>query len=626
MCGLVGFIGKGDRDDLAVMTGALRHRGPDSEGLFVDPETGVHLGHRRLAIIDIEGGTQPMWNEDQTVGVVFNGEIYNHRDLRRDLEARGHVFRTDHSDTEVLVHGFEEWREQLPARLNGMFAFAIFDRRRRQLFLARDRFGEKPLYYARQDSLFAFASELSAISEHRGFHTRVRQSSLQKFLAHGFLPAPNAIFEDTWKLPGGCHLSFDCTDGSLRVGRYWQFTLEPDEALAERPEGELVEELRALLFQAVERRLISDVPIGLFLSGGLDSSAVLAGAAQILRADRIRTFTVGFTEPSFDESAHAATVAAAFGTWHELERLDIDAAKTLIPYVLGRLDEPLGDASILPTYLLSRFTRRHVTVALSGDGGDELFAGYDPFAAIPWARLYQGTVPRPLHRLLRRAAEMLPVSHQNMSLDFKIRRTLAGLSYGPEIWNPVWLSPAEPRMIASLMEEPLSAEELYEEAIDLWAASQNKSNVDKTLEFYTNFYLQDGILMKVDRAAMMNSLECRAVFLDNDLVDFCRRLPTRFKYRNGERKYLLRRALDGLIPTQILRRPKKGFGIPLANWLRTVPADPPLYPLPGVRMDQIAAAWADHRSGRADHRLLLWSWLTLQTHPCAAVQLRQEAA
>jgi asparagine synthase (glutamine-hydrolysing) len=260
---------------------------------------------------------------------------------------------------------------------------------------------------------------------------------------------------------------------------------------------------------------------------------------------------------------------------------------------------------------------------LSGDGGDELFAGYDPFAALSMARLYHATAPLPLHKLLCRAAGMLPQSNRNMSFDFKLRRTLAGLSYPPEIWNPVWLSPAEPRAIAELMHEPLYAEELYEEAIGQWEAGAGKSDVERTLEFYTNFYLPDDILMKVDRAAMMNSLESRAVFLDNDVVDFCRRLPTRLKYRNGERKYLLRRALKGVIAPEILRRPKKGFGIPLAKWLREFPAEPLLAPLPGVKMDKIAAMWREHRTGRADHRLLLWSWLSLQALPASNPELQR---
>ena len=309
------------------MIGAMRHRGPDGEGEFVDGGTGVHLGHLRLAILDIAGGRQPMWNEDETVCVVYNGEIYNHSELRRRLEVKGHVFRSDHSDTEVLVHGYEEWGADLPAKLNGMFAFAVFDRRRRRLFLARDRFGEKPLYYVEQNGLFAFASELSAIAQHRDFSARVDRRSLQKFLAYGFLPSPNAYLENARKLPGGCFLVYELDRCEASVSRYWRFSLAPDDRLEIRPEGELIEELRALLSEAVRRRLLSDVPLGLFLSGGLDLSAVLWGAAKNMAGDRIRTFTVGFTEASFDESEHAATAARAFGAQHQMERLDLDAAR-----------------------------------------------------------------------------------------------------------------------------------------------------------------------------------------------------------------------------------------------------------------------------------------------------------
>ncbi|MGH7103870.1 MAG: asparagine synthase-related protein, partial [Acetobacteraceae bacterium] len=264
------------------------------------------------------------------------------------------------------------------------------------------------------------------------------------------------------------------------------------------------------------------------------------------------------------------------------------------------------------TWLLARFTRQSVTVALSGDGGDELFAGYDPFKALSPARLYQKLVPRGLHRGLQRLVDLLPNSKRNMSLDFRLRRTLLGLSYRPCLWNPVWLSPVDPRFMQELWAEPLRAEELYEEAIDCWQSAPSLDILDRSLEFYTNFYLPDDILFKVDRATMLNSLESRAVFLDNDLVEFCRRLPGRFKYRNGERKYLLKRALKGIVPAGALARPKKGFGIPLASWLRTIPATPPMEPLPGMRLDRVAQAWQEHRSGAADHRLFLWSWLSLQ--------------
>jgi asparagine synthase (glutamine-hydrolysing) len=613
MCAIVGFAGPGDRQDLSAMLEAVAHRGPDGEGQFHEPDQRLFLGHRRLAIIDLADGEQPMWDADRSVCVVFNGEIYNHRELRVELEAKGHRFLTDHSDTEVLIHGYREWGTDLPSRLNGMFAFCIYDAGRRLLFLARDRFGEKPLYFARQGKLFAFASELTAIARHSEFEARLDQRSLQKFFAYGFIPAPNALLQNTSKLPGGHAMQFDLESGALRIWKYWGFKLEPDEACLHRREDDLVEELREHLFRAVERRLVADVPLGFFLSGGIDSSAIVAAAKQFMPAHDIRTFTLGFSEPSFDESGHARSVAAALGVQQDIEWLDLDRAREDIPRLLSRLDEPSCDASVLPTHLLSQFTRRHVKVSLSGDGGDELFAGYDPFSALAPAALYEACIPKPLHGLIQSLAQNLPVSTRNISLDFKIKRTLAGLDYPRSMWNPVWMSAADPKLLKNLFEDALPAEDLYSEAIDVWEAGKGQSLVDQSLDFYTNFYLQDGILNKVDRATMMASLESRAPFLDNDLVAFCQRLPHQLKFKNGCKKYLLKRAMSGLLPSEIIDRPKKGFGLPSGQWLKSYPATPPLETISGVRMQAVGDIWQAHRQGRADHRIFLWGWLSLQS-------------
>lgn len=612
MCGIAGFVGPGDHRDLAAMMHALVHRGPDGEGRHCDPGRSLFLGHRRLAVVDIQSGAQPMWNLQHTVAVIFNGEIYNHHELRRALEALGYVFQSHHSDTEVLVHGYSAWGEDLPRRLNGMFAFCIYDVMRQRLFLARDRFGEKPLYFVRQGSLFAFASELTAFSAHSGFTGRLSITALQKFFAYGFIPAPHAILENCEKLPGGCSLTFDLRTKVLRKARYWQFLLAPDEAMLHRPETELAEELRHLVVEAVKRRLVADVPLGFFLSGGLDSSAIVAVAARLAPAHRIETFTLGFSEPSFDESAHAAAVAGALGVSHACQTLDLNRARDQMMGVLARLDEPSGDPSILPTALLAKFARKRVTVALSGDGADELFAGYHPFKALAPAEVYKALVPRPLHELLRQAAARLPLSDQNMSLDFKLRRALTGLSYPSNLWNPVWLAPLDPALQREVFERPITPEALYSEALDLWSAGSSPAAVDKTLEFYTNFYLQDGILNKLDRAAMMSSLEARSPFLDNDLVEFCRRLPHQLKMRGGQRKYLLKKAMAGVVPAVVLRQAKKGFGMPTSKWLRTVPPMPPLEPVAGVRLDSVQRAWGQHRRREADHRLFLWGWLSVQ--------------
>jgi asparagine synthase (glutamine-hydrolysing) len=612
MCGIAGFVGSGDRNDLIAMTSAQVHRGPDENGYYVDNELPVFLGHQRLSIRDAAGGTQPMWNEDNTVCVIFNGEIYNHVELRRELESYGHKFRSDHSDTEVLVHGYEQWGAGLAVKLNGMFAFVVFDSRRKRLLLARDRFGEKPLYYYKADGVFAFASELSALIRHTAVPAKADLAAVRKFFAWGYIPTPAAYYEGSAKLPAGHTLELDLSSQAASVKPYWRFRIEPDSAFEARSEASLVEELRHLLLQAVERRMVSDVPLGVFLSGGIDSSLIAAAAAQKHPPESIKAFTIGFFEKSFDESDYAKAVASHLGIDHKLKVLHIDMAKDLIPSVLSRLDEPLGDPSIVPTYLLAQFAREQVTVALSGDGGDELFAGYDPFAALGPAQIYMRVVPDFLHRLFRALAEHLPHSHRNMSFDFKVRRMLLGLSYPQSVWAPAWMAPLEPELHRELFESHADAEELYEDAKAVWESCASADPADRLMEFFTVFYLQDDILTKTDRATMMNSLESRAIFLDNDLVEFCRRLPRRFKIRNGERKYLLRRVAETLLPHEIVERPKKGFGIPIGQWLKSVPAEPPLRAVPGVSTDWVRQAWREHRLGQADHRLFLWSWLSMQ--------------
>lgn len=612
MCGIAGFVGRGDRSDLLRMTSALAHRGPDSDGFHVDEQRALYLGHRRLAIRDIAGGTQPMWDRAGTICVIYNGEIYNHETLRAELESAGHVFQTTHSDTEVLVHGYAEWGTRLAERLNGMFAFAVLDLQQERLYLARDRFGEKPLYYAFQPDLFAFGSELKALLRHNRINPSVSAIALRKLFGYGYIPAPYAFYEGTAKLPGGHCMTVDLKTLERRIECYWRFSLAPDDEMARRSDEDLADELGALLVQATERRLVSDVPIGVFLSGGIDSSAVLTAAARKVPPHNLNSFTIGFTEPSYDESRFAREVAEHVGSRHHERILDLARARDLIPEVLGRLDEPLGDASIVPTHLLSAFSREQVTVALSGDGGDELFAGYDPFDALRPAALYTSLVPAPLHRLFRSAAEYLPRSSRNMSFDFKVRRTLMGLSQPESAWAPSWMAPLDPDAAADFFAEPMKVEEVYSEAIELWETGPAKTRVDRLLQFFTVFYLQDDILAKVDRAAMMSSLETRAVFLDNDMVDFCCRLPPHFKYRNGQRKFLLKKALKPLLPDSIINRRKKGFGIPLADWMRKVPSEPPVEAVPGMRADRLARAWHDHHTGAADHRLLLWTSLSVQ--------------
>ena len=522
MCGIAGFAGTGDRADLASMTTALAHRGPDGEGFHIDERAQVYLGHRRLAILDIAGGSQPMWNEDGTIAVIFNGEIYNHHELRaRTRGARPCLSPPSHSDTEVLVHGYEEWGEELPIRLNGMFAFspsmiagtaapvsgARPVRREAALLLPR---GPAALRL-RQRARPRLAPASSGVQRRRSI-----LSALQKFFAYGYLPAPTALYAGARKLPAGHHLTLDLASGERASPATGASASSPTRfARPSADEAALVEELRHLLAQAVERRLISDVPLGMFLSGGHRFQRRCWRAARQHRpAGSPISFTIGFTEPSFDESGYARQVAQHFGTHHREQMLDLETARDRVPALLGRLDEPLGDASLLPTHLLSEFTRRHVTVALSGDGGDELFAGYDPFKALTPARFYRpADAARPASRRApfagRSAARSRP---RNMGFDFKLKRSLKWACRIPHAESVESGLDGAARTGADgrdLLGAAAARRTLYSEAIDALQdpATGAADLVDETLEFFTNLYLTDDILTKSDRAAMMVSLE-----------------------------------------------------------------------------------------------------------------------
>jgi len=600
MCGIAGFVGAGSREILSRMTDAIAHRGPDADGFHVDEATGLHLGHRRLSIIDLACGAQPMHTADRRFTIVFNGEIYNHVELRRDLEQRGCVFQTDHSDTEVLLHGYREHGSAFVGRLNGMWAFAIWDAHKQELFLSRDRFGKKPLYWFSQHGTFAFGSELTALLQHPDAPRDVSRRALKKLFAYALIPAPHSIINGIWKLPAGHNLLLK--KGEVpRPERYWRFELDPDEALASRPESDLADELREILDRAVQRRLMSDVPLGVFLSGGIDSTAVAALAARHVSAGQLRTFSIGFTEASFDESAFAQRAAEFLKTSHLSEILDLDKAVEVLPQIFTKLDEPQGDNSLLPTWLLSRFTRKHVTVALGGDGGDELFAGYDTFRGLQKAEAYGRFVPKPVHAAIRALAGMMPVSHTNLSLDFKIKKGLGGVSYPQPMWNAVWLGALRPEELDQYFGEPTDLEDIYSEAIETWEACRQTSLIDRTLQFYTEVYMQDGILAKVDRASMMHGLEARSPFLDLEVANFARRLPHRFKLRDGVTKYLLKKAVEPILPHDIIYRKKKGFGTPVGAWFQTG----------RIATESTDAFTQDkarrHREGRSDERLFLWS-------------------
>lgn len=610
MCGIAGFIGKGQQSDLWRMAGLMVHRGPDGEGFNVHESSGLHLAHRRLAILDIAGGHQPMETADEALSIVFNGEIYNFRELRAELEILGARFQSDHSDTEVLLEAYRAWGESMCHRLNGMWALVIHDRIRRKLFCSRDRFGKKPFFYYLKRGVFVFASELTALKSHPAVPSSLDPLSVRKYFAYGFVPAPRTFYSDVRKLPGGHSLSIDLESWQSQLACYWRYRGEPCESRPHGIELEWADRLRELLDAAIARRLVADVPVGAFLSGGLDSSTVAALAMRHVGRNRLKTFSIGFEEASFDESKHASIVARHIGSTHDTQILSSRRALDILPTVRTLMDEPISDFSLLPTYLLCKHARQSVTVALGGDGADELLAGYDPYKALRYASAYEKLVPTGIHRAISLLAARLPVSHRYMSFDFRLKRMLKGLDYPPNQRLPIWMAPLSPHELQELMGSPLDLEETFSEAIELWDHGHHSNPVDGAIDFYVNLYMQDGILVKVDRASMMNSLEVRSPFLDIDLVDFVRRLPADVKLHNGVTKWLLKLAAKPLLPPSILNRSKQGFAMPTGAWF----ADGSLAIQPELSGNE--AFWrrmqTEHIAHEHDHRLALQTQSALE--------------
>lgn len=568
MCGIAGFTtfgGGADRaeDILRAMTATLQPRGPDGEGYHAAPP--VALGHRRLSIIDLEGGAQPMSATDGRYWIVYNGEIYNYIELRTELEARGQVFST-HSDTEVLLRQFALDGMEGVKRLNGMFAFAIWDRDEQRLWLGRDRIGIKPLFYAVCGGDLVFASELKALLRHPAVPRSLDRLSVSKYLTYGYVPAPHTMYEGVRKLEAGAVLAFDRR--GTRHDFYWDIPLT-DRPVDPGTREECAAELRRLLERSVRRHLRSDVPVGSFLSGGIDSGVVTALAARETRG-RLQTFSIRFEEDSYDESPYAAEVARRYGTEHHHEVLSRQRAAELLPDALALPDEPLADASLLPTWLLSKYTAGHVKVALSGDGGDELFAGYPSFQAHKIVERLS-FLPAAWRDGLNRLARRIPVSHRYASLEYLAQQFFKGAGLSPEIRFLLWMgcfgNSEKKALLAAPIREQLALQDPYEDVYRHLARSGLSDSFARLLYLCMKMYLQDGVLVKVDRASMAHSLEVRVPLLDPPLVEFAARLRPEYKLNGLTTKYLFKLAARDLLPRRIIRRRKAGFMIPLASWL-----------------------------------------------------------
>jgi asparagine synthase (glutamine-hydrolysing) len=618
MCGICGIIQPDERpvDPAAIrrMNAALRHRGPDGEGYYERP--GTALAMRRLAVIDLVSGDQPIANEDGSLWIVFNGEIYNFPDLRVDLEKRGHRFKTN-ADTECILHLYEEYGDDCIDHLRGMFAFALWDMKKRRLLAARDRLGKKPLYYAEQNGAFYFSSELSSLLTALPSNPNIDLQAIDLYLGLQYIPEPQTAYAGIRKLPAGHMLAWQ--DGRFEIRRYWDLDYLPKR---EAPEAQLVDELRHHLRQAVRMRLVSDVPLGVHLSGGIDSSIVTALMAEAASAP-VKTFSVGFDEAAFSELGYARAVAERYATDHHEFILTYGDIPELLPRLLFHLGEPLADPSIIPLYHLSQLTRQHVTVALNGDGGDEAFAGYPRYWLDPWADRYlrlprfltRGLVPAVVDRIPDRGDRPVGASLVN---GLKRLEQLTEVDRRASLLR--WGSYFSPRQRSGLWKQQFrDALDFHRDEsllVSYYDTALAQSGLDRTLYMDIKTYLPGDLLVKADRMSMAASLEGRSPFLDHELMAWAARLPERYKVRGRRGKYLLRKTFRDQLPASVLQHRKQGFGIPVAAWLRGPLREWSHGIIFGqlgdwFEEDALAQLFSEHDSRRVDHGKRLWALVVL---------------
>ena len=570
MCGICGIYVKERVDEEVVirMNNNLIHRGPDGEGYYYSNNVG--FGHRRLRIIDLDTGDQPIHNEDQSISIVFNGEIYNYKELRDKLIALGHKLTTK-SDTETIVHLYEEYGLECVRQLNGMFAFAIWDKKKQRLLLARDRLGVKPLVYCKTHKEFLFASELRSLLASKKIETVVDDEAIAEYLTLGYIAAPKTIYKNVMKLEPGHLLLVENGGQKLTLRRYWN-VLENTIALSQK---ELPQKLRSMTFEAVKRRMVSDVPLGALLSGGLDSTLV-TGIMSKLSNEKVKTFSIGFPDqPVLDESTWAQKAAAYYDTDHRQVAVSASDIRTCIPEILDNLGEPFsGGGSILPTYLVSKIAKENVTVVLSGDGADELFAGYDKYLGTHYLRYYAALPNALRNKLIEPLINFLPSSREKSYLDLAriIKRFISGTADGPSLRHfllmRVCSHQSMTRLIPSTESVLQSSVQRIEQLFSEYDQAIPEDSINQMLYSDFSFSLPNDMLTKVDLASMYNSLEVRSPFLDYELAELAFSIPGRCKMRGGSRKIVLRKAFDDILPAFVLRRPKKGFDLPIGSWLK----------------------------------------------------------
>lgn len=633
MCGIVGVVDTSgndiEADMIRCMASTMFHRGPDDDGVYIsnselkthNSKLNIGLGHRRLSIIDLSSaGHQPMSNEDGTIWIVFNGEVYNFEELRSELLAKGHTFKS-RTDTETIIHLYEEEQERCVKRLRGMFAFGIWDKTNQRLFLARDRVGKKPLYYTISGTTFIFASEIKAILKWKDVNIHLNELSLHHYLTYGYTPPPDTMFEGIKNLAPSHILVYENND--IRIERYWRLSYIPKEKLNEE---DCKDRIISLLTDAVRVRLVSDVPLGVFLSGGIDSSAVVAMMSR-LKNNRIKTFSIGFDERDYSELKYARLVAKRFNTDHK-ELIVKPDLLDILPKLVWHYNEPFGDSSCVPSYYVAKMTREFVTVALNGDGGDESFGGYERYIGTKLG-IYLQFLPSYVSAMLSKSLDILGSMSfmESRKRDIARRRNFFdALSKYRDYekryarWMSFFTNEHKESLYSEQFKDRICASDSYRILLNLIKDSDGFDAVDRVMNTDVLSYLPSDLLVKMDIAAMANSLEARSPFLDHHLMEFCARLPSNYKVRGFHTKYILKKALRGILPDEILKRGKMGFGVPIGVWFKDRLKDyvedillsSSFKSREYFNMDYIKQILGEHTSGKQDHTHRIWALINFE--------------